>query len=358
MQKVITFEIGYTQYLNHKGEVTQNLPKFALNFDRLLPLYRIMILTRLFDQKSISLQRTGKIGTYASSLGQEAIGAAIGDVMHSEDVFLPTYREYAAQLQRGVKISNILQYWGGDERGMSFSKTQHDFPICVPVASNAPHAVGIGYAIKYRNEPRVVVCVVGDGGTSKGDFYEAINAAGVWQLPIVFVINNNQWAISVPRSLQSHAKTLAQKAIAAGIDGEQVDGNDVIAIRERFSVAVDKARTGNGASVIEALTYRMSDHTTADDATHYRSQQEVEKQKEYDPIDRLRKLLTTSYKWDDKQDKYLIDECALSVEQEVQEYLNTPPQPISSIFDYMYAEAPKELKKQCKQAMQGNKLDA
>ena len=354
MTKVISFEISYTKFVNHLGEIVQDIPKFANNFDHLLSLYRMMVLTRLFDQKAISLQRTGKLGTYASSLGQEAISVAIGDVMHSDDVLLPAYREYGAQFQRGVKISDILLYWGGDERGMRFSNSQHDFPICVPVASHAPHAVGVGYAIKYKNEKRVAVCVVGDGGTSKGDFYEAINAAGVWQLPIVFVINNNQWAISVPRSLQSHAETLAQKAIAAGIQGQQVDGNDVIAVREIFSEAVDRARKGNGPSLIEALTYRMSDHTTADDATHYRSQQEVDEQLKFDPINRLRILLTSKHNWNDMQEKELQNECEQIVESEIDEYLNTPPQSIESIFDYMYAEPTKEITKQRNSAIQGN----
>ena len=353
MTQVISFEISYTQYVNHKGEIVQNLPKFASDTDHLLSLYRIMVLTRLFDQKAISLQRTGKLGTYASSLGQEAIGAAIGDAMNTEDVLLPSYREYAAQFQRGVAMTNILLYWGGDERGMCFSNSKHDFPICVPVASHAPHAVGVGYAMKYRNEKRVAVCVLGDGATSKGDFYEAINAAGVWQLPIVFIINNNQWAISVPRSLQSHAQTLAQKAIAAGIHGEQVDGNDVIAVQERVSTALDNARSGNGPSVIEALTYRMSDHTTADDATHYRSQSEVDKQLEFDPIDRIRKLLIAMHNWTDEQDKELHNKCEHDIENEVQTYLNTPPQSVESIFDYLYAETPKELIKQRQKAIQG-----
>lgn len=353
MSQIIRFEIGYTQYVNHMSEIVQDLPKFAHDSTHLLSLYRMMVLTRLFDQKAISLQRTGKLGTYASSLGQEAIGVAIGDVMHPEDVLLPPYREYGAQLQRGVTISNILLYWGGDERGMCFSNANHDFPICVTIASNAPHAVGVGYAMKYHNEDRVAVCVLGDGGTSKGDFYEAINAAGVWQLPIVFVISNNQWAISVPRSKQTNAQTLAQKAIAAGIYGEQVDGNDVIALRERLSVALEKARNGNGPSIIEALTYRMSDHTTADDATHYRSQHEVDEQLKYDPIDRTRTLLMSMHNWSSEQDKKLHDDCEQIVEDEVQKYLSTPPQPVESIFDYLYAELPKELIKQRQKAIQG-----
>ena len=352
MTQVINFKVGYTQYVNHLGEIVYDLPKFAHYLNHLLSLYRMMVLTRLFDQKAISLQRTGKLGTYASSLGQEAVAVAIGDAMHRDDVLLPTYREYGAQLQRGIKISNLLLYWGGDERGMCFSNAMHDFPISVPVASHAPHAVGVAYAMKYRNQKRVAVCVVGDGATSKGDFYEAINAAGIWQLPIVFVINNNQWAISVPRSSQSHAQTLAQKAIAAGIHGEQVDGNDVIAVRERISTAIDKARSGHEPSVIEALTYRMGDHTTADDATHYRSQEEVEAQKQYDPIYRMRALLISKYNWDDEQENSLQNECEEIVEKEVQEYLDTPPQPLESIFDYLYAETPKQILKQRQQAVE------
>ena len=353
MTQAISFEIGYTQFVNYLGEIVQGLPKFAKNFDHLFSLYRMMVLTRLFDQKAISLQRTGKLGTYASSLGQEAVAVAIGDAMHSKDVLLPAYREYGAQFQRGFRIFDILLYWGGDERGMSFSDAQHDFPICVPVASQAPHAVGVGYAFKYKKEQRVAVCVVGDGGTSKGDFYEAINAAGVWQLPIVFVINNNQWAISVSRSLQSHAETLAQKAIAAGIKGEQVDGNDVIALREVISIAIDKARKGNGPSLIEALTYRMGDHTTADDATHYRSEQEVEEQWKFDPIKRVRTLLISNHGWSDLKEKNLLDECEQVVEIEVEQYLNMPPQALESIFNYMYAEPPKEIIKQRNNAIRG-----
>src|SRR5690606_38354694 len=151
-----------------------------------------------------------------------------------------------------------------------------DFPICVPIATHAPHAVGVAYALKLRRERRVAVAALGDGATSKGDFYEALNGAGVWQLPLVFVIVNNQWAISVPRSAQSRAETLAQKAVAAGVPGEQVDGDDAVAVYDAMRRALAAARDGGGPRVVEALTYRLSDHTTADDAARYRPAHELE----------------------------------------------------------------------------------
>src|SRR6516225_7084584 len=183
--------------------------------------------------------------------------------------------QHCAQLWRGVSLVELFLFWGGDERGSDFAKVREDFPICVPVATHTPHAVGVALAFKLRHQQRVAVCAFGDGATSKGDVAEALNIAGVWHLPLVFVINNNHWAISVPVTQQTAAETLAQKAIAAGIEGEQVDGNDIIAVREAVARAVAKARAGGGPHLIEALTYRLSDHTTADDARRYRSDTDV-----------------------------------------------------------------------------------
>ena len=190
-------------------------------------------------------------------------------------MLVPYAREQGAQLLRGVTLTELFLYWGGDERGSDFGRPREDFPICVPVASHAPHAVGVALAFQLRNERRVAVCVSGDGGTSKGDFYEALNVAGAWRLPAVFVVTNNQWAISLPRSAQSAATTLAQKAIAAGFAGEQVDGNDVIAMRDAVHRALSHARDGAGPHLIEAITYRLSDHTTADNASRYRDDESV-----------------------------------------------------------------------------------
>jgi pyruvate dehydrogenase E1 component alpha subunit len=185
-------------------------------------------------------------------------------------------------------MEQILLYWGGDERGNLFSGPAHDFPYCIPVGSQAPHAAGVAYAFKYRKEPRVAVCLFGDGATSKGDLWEAMNFAGVHKLPVVFVANNNQWAISVPLRLQTASETLAQKAIAAGFVGEQVDGNDVVAMRAASDEAIAAARSGTGPRFIEAMTYRLGDHTTADDAARYRPPEEVQARWKEEPIARLR----------------------------------------------------------------------
>ncbi|MGH8657453.1 MAG: pyruvate dehydrogenase (acetyl-transferring) E1 component subunit alpha [Gammaproteobacteria bacterium] len=357
MSRAASFEIRYTGYLNQHGELNGRVPDIARDPGVLIPYYRIMVLTRTFDTKAIALQRTGKLGTYASALGQEAIGAVVGTLMRPEDVLLTSYREYAAQFLRGVSMVEILRYWGGDERGMDFKVPREDFPICVPVASHACHAVGVATAFKLRREPRVAVCIIGDGATSKGDFYEAINLAGVWNLPVVFVINNNQWAISVPRRAQSAAQTLAQKAIAAGIPGEQVDGNDVIALHEVLSRALDKARTARGPALIEALTYRLCDHTTADDATRYRSKEEVRNAEEKEPIGRLRRYLTRIGAWSTDQEARLLAECTSEVEAAVETYLAAAPQPLTTMFDYLYAKLPRALEEQRAELERGGPND-
>src|SRR5438046_4034388 len=263
---IARFEGRHRNYLAPDGSIARPLPAFASDANLLIALYRSMVLLRLFDKKAVALQRTGRLGTYAVALGQEAVSVGIASAMREEDVLLPSYRDNGALLWRGVKLEEILLFWGGDERGNCFSGPLHDFPFCVPVGSQAPHAAGVAYAFKLRKEPRVAVCLFGDGATSKGDVYEAMNFAGVHTLPLVFVANNNQWAISVPLKLQTASATLAQKAIAAGFAGEQVDGNDVIAVRAAAADAIAAARAGQGPRLIEALTYRLGAPTPAADA--------------------------------------------------------------------------------------------
>ena len=352
MTIVARFEIPYTQILNEQGELCHQLPAFAQNKKRLLELYRTMVLIRAFDKKAIALQRTGKMGTYAPITGQEAISTAIGHAMHKNDVLAPYYRDYAAQIQRGVKMSDILAYWGGDERGSQFENNKEDLPICVPIASQCLHATGVAFAFKYRHQPRVAVTCIGDGGTSEGDFYEAINVAGIWNLPVVFIVNNNQWAISVPLSKQTATQTLAQKAIAAGFSGVQVDGNDVIACRDVIGEAIEKARCGEGPTLIEAISYRLSDHTTADDATRYQPKNEVDEAKPKEPIERFRHFLMTQQFWDESQEKQLNDEVAIAVQQAVDDYTSREPQPITSIFDYHFESLPDYLVEQRAIAME------
>lgn len=346
LKTIAEFKIGYSQFLDPDGKPVGELPEFARDPEQLLRMYRLMTETRVFDTKAINLQRTGKLGTYASSLGHEAAHVGVGAAMREEDCFAPMYREYGAQFWRGVKMSEVLLYWGGDERGNDFSGPAHDFAWCVPIATQCLHAAGAALAFKLRGEPRCAVSVIGDGGTSEGNFYEALNLAAVRKLPAVFVVVNNKWAISVPLSIQTAAETLAQKAVAAGMPGVQVDGNDVIAVRDAMETALARARAGGGPTLVEAVTYRLSDHTTADDASRYRDPAEVEAARGNEPLIRLRKYLGTIGAWDEDQEQALLSQCAEKVEAAVKEYVETPVQPSGAMFDYMYATLPQAMKEQ------------
>lgn len=345
---VAQFEVRYTQILEADGRARCPLPDFAADAQALTSMYEEMLELRLFDAKAVALQRTGRLGTYAACLGQEATTIGIGRAMAPEDVLLGTYRETGTMLARGVRMAEILLYWSGDERGSAYAdpRPQQDFPICVPIATHAPQAVGVAYAFKLRHEPRVAVCVLGDGASSKGDFYEALNGAGVWQVPLVFVVVNNEWAISVPRSAQTHAQTLAQKAIAAGIPGEQVDGNDVVAVRAVMETALRKARAGGGPHVIEALTYRLADHTTADDAGRYRSPADLARAQRLDPLVRLRQHLVRERLWSDAQEAAAREASNARIERAVAEFLAVPPRPPAAMFDHLFAELPAALREQ------------
>jgi 2-oxoisovalerate dehydrogenase E1 component alpha subunit len=337
---VARFDVRRRSYLAPDGRILRTPPDFVVDIQSLVSLYRAMLLTRTFDLKAVSLQRTGRLGTYAVSLGQEAVSVGVASAMRHEDVLLPSYRDNGTLLWRGVEMEEILLYWGGDERGSLSSGPAHDFPFCVPVGSQAPHAAGVAYAFKFRKEPRVAVCLLGDGATSKGDLYEAMNFAGVQRLPLVFVINNNQWAISVPLKLQTASETLAQKAIAAGFRGEQVDGNDVIAVRDAVEEAISGARSGNGPCLIEALTYRLGDHTTADDAARYRPPEEVQARWKEEPIARLRAYLVSQKAWGKAAEEQLSAECQQRVDAAVERYLATGPRAPETMFDHLYAELP------------------
>lgn len=337
---VARFEVRRRGYLATDGKPLRTLPTFAADTSTLVSLYRAMVLTRAFDLKAVSLQRTGRLGTYAGSLGQEAVSVGIASAMDRDDVLIPSYRDNGALLWRGVKMEEILLYWGGDERGSESSGPAHDFPFCVPVGSQAPHAAGVAYALKLRKEPRIAVCLFGDGATSKGDVYEAMNFAGIHKLPLVFVVSNNHWAISVPLRLQTAAQTLAQKAIAAGFPAEQVDGNDVIAVHAAVAEARASACAGNGPRLIEALTYRLGDHTTADDAARYRPPEEVQAHWKEEPITRLRAYLVAQKAWSKTDEERLAADCQERIEASVQRYLTIPPRHPATMFDHLYAQLP------------------
>lgn len=343
MTRVAEFEIHHSAFLGADGEALQPLPHGFDQREILARLYRQMVLTRCFDSKAVNLQRTGRLGTYASSLGQEAVSVGIGHAMRADDVLLPSFREHGTQLYRGVSAEELLLFWGGDERGSDFAATREDFPVCITVGGHAPHAAGVALALKLRGETRASVCVLGDGATSKGEFYEAMNVAGAWQVPLVFVVTNNQWAISTRRTEQSAALTLAQKALAAGFEGEQVDGNDVIAVSAAVADALTEARAGNGPHLVECLTYRLADHTTSDDASRYREDAEVSQWWQQDPLARLRVYLTHQYGWDKPAELRVLEECNQQIDTAAERYLNTPPQAPQSMFEHLYAELPEDL---------------
>ena len=338
MKMVAEFKIHHRQILGPRGETLAPLPSFAQDSAEVLRMYEAMTLVRVFDAKAVNLQRTGQLGTYPSCLGHEAAHVGVGAAMLPMDVLAPVYREFGTQLWRGVTMTEILTYWGGDERGNDFAVPKADFAWCVPIATQTLHAAGAAMAFKIRKEPRCALAYIGDGGTSQGAFYEAINFAGVKSLPLVCVIVNNRWAISVPVAAQTAAATLAQKAIAAGIPAVQVDGNDLVAVREVVGEAVERARGGAGPSVIEALTYRLSDHTTSDDATRYRSAEEVASARQLEPLARTRNFLQARALWDEADEQALRAACSEEVEAAVRQYLATPRQSTDAMFDYLYAQ--------------------
>lgn len=340
MKIIDHFEIPYFQYLNEDGQLAEDAPALAQDTKTLLALYRLMVLVRTMDTKAIALQRTGKLGTYPSTKGQEAVFVGVGHAMEKKDIFVPYYRDIGTLIQRGVRLSQILMYWGGDERGNVYQNST-DFPYSVPVGSQPLHAAGAAYALKYRKEKQAVVSICGEGATSQGDFYEAMNVAGVWKLPVVFIICNNQWAISVPREAQTAAHTIAQKAIAAGFKGEQVDGNDIIAVQHRTAEALRAAREHHEPRLLEMVCYRQHDHTTADDASRYEPKHLREQEWRKEPITRLQNYLKKLNVLNDTIEAEIQAECAAEVDKNVQEYLSLEPQPLESMFDYLYATLPK-----------------
>jgi 2-oxoisovalerate dehydrogenase E1 component alpha subunit len=346
MKHIPVPEIPLRRYIDAAGASINSLPP-SISVSDLLTCYRTMVLIRLFDKKAVALQRTGQMGTYASCLGQEAISTSIGHAMRAEDVFVPYYRDQAAQYLRGVPLHKHLAFWGGDEFGNDFGGAAcQDLPNCVPIATQLGHAAGIASAMKIRGEHRAVVVTCGDGATSRGDFYEAINLAGAWQLPLIVVVNNNQWAISVPQRLQTGAHTIAHKAYAAGIDACRVDGNDTAAMLDAMRMALDTAWHGKGATLIEAVSYRLSDHTTADDATRYRSSEELNRAWEFEPIKRLQTWLHANGHWNEEKEQALVAECTAIVQRETECYLSLPGQRPEDFFDYLYEEVPYALVEQ------------
>jgi pyruvate dehydrogenase E1 component subunit alpha len=324
--------------LDGDGKLDAKLdPKLAPN--DLKRLYRAMVLGRRLDERMLKLQRQGRIGTFAPIKGQEASQLGSAFTLEPTDWMVPSFRETAAMILRGWPIEKILALFAGRLEGGQPGPEQHDLPISIPVSTQLPHAVGIAYGIQYRGENAVVMAYFGDGATSEGDFHEAANFAGVWHVPVIFVCQNNQWAISVPLKKQTNSRTIAQKASAYGFPGIQVDGNDVLAVYAASREAVERARAGQGPTLIECVTYRLGVHTTADDPTKYRTDEEVKFWEQKDPLTRFRAYLEKKKLLEASVEEQVDEEIARAVER----FEAMPPADPLAMFDHAYAELPHDL---------------
>lgn len=349
----LSHRLDYVSILDETGYLDKELEP-NISDELLLELYRAMLLGRRFDERMLNLQRQGRIGTFAPIKGQEAAQMGAIVTLRDTDWMVPSFRETAAELWRGRTLESVLLYFGGYDEGSHVPEGLNNLPISVPVGSQILHAVGLGRAIQYRKQDQVVMVFFGDGATSEGDFHEALNFAAVYQTPVVFVCQNNQWAISIPRAKQTRSETIAQKAIAYGMPGIQVDGNDVLAVHVAAQEAVQRARSGGGPTLIECVTYRLAMHTTADDPTKYRADQEVEDWAKRDPLPRFQKYLTDKGLLDDEKiaalEAEVRDEIQAGVERaerQMQELGN----PLD-MFDHMYAEPTPTLREQREELIQ------
>ncbi len=338
-------KVEHLQILDKDGKVDKELEP-DLSKEELKEMYWYMILARVYDEKAIKLQRQGRFGTYAPCKGQEAAQVGSAYALDEKDWMFPAFRESAAYFVRGFPIWKLTQYWQGDERGSAYEEQPQNFMVSIPVGSQVPHAVGAAWASKKKDDDVASLVYFGDGATSEGDFHEGMNFAGAFGVPCVMVCQNNNYAISLPRDEQTGSETLAQKALAYGFKGIQVDGNDVLAMWKATKQALEKARKENTPTLIEAVTYRREDHTTADDASRYRDEEEVEYWRKRDPIDRFEEYLKDKGIADEEWFKKKKEEAEEKVSDAVDKSEEVEEPAISDIFEYHYSETPKVLKKQ------------
>ncbi len=322
--------------------------------DRTRELHRHMLRARLFDERLLKLQRQGRVGTFAPSYGQEACQVGAMSALTPKDWFVPSFREMAGALYRGAPMKSILLYAMGYEEGSVVPPGARDLPVSIPVGGQSAHAVGLAWAMKLKKDPGIAICYFGDGASSQGIVYEAMNFAGVLRVPTIFFCQNNQWAISTPRRIQTATETIAQKAIASGIQGVQVDGNDLLAVHHVVKEAAELARSTGMSTLIEGITFRSGVHTTADDPSVYRTKAEEEAWVKRDPIDRMRKYLTSRGAWSDAQEKQAEDEINAEIAQAIQEaeaFRAASPSPLR-MFDDTYSFMPPYLARQRAEAAQ------
>lgn len=356
MEKLIrNFDVKYLQILDEEGNCDEkNKPK--ISDDTLREMYRFLILTKSFDDKALKLQRQGRLGTYAPMRGQEACQIGSAFTLNKDDWVFPAFRENGVYMIKGVPADMLYLYWMGDERGMQIPKGINILPVSITVGAHLPHAVGTAMAFSYMKNKNVSVVYFGDGATSEGDFHEALNFAGVFKAPCVFICQNNQWAISVPVKEQTASQTIAQKAIAYGIEGIQVDGNDVFAVYKATSEAVQRARRGEGSTLIECFTYRLADHTTSDDAKRYRNEEEIKIWEKKDPITRFENYLVEEKIINPVIIGKIKAEAEQQIENSVKKAESLKPQNPTEMFGYLYETLTEEMKEQREKSSKENKI--
>jgi pyruvate dehydrogenase E1 component alpha subunit len=333
------------QVLDESGKVNPELEP-SLPPEELKKIYNLMVMARAADNKALKLQRQGRMGTYAPSLGQEGCQVGGGMAVQNGDWIFPHFRDLGLHLTLGFPLKNFYLYWMGNEIGSQIPLDLNIFPMSVPVGSQIPHAVGAGLAAQLKGQNNAVLCCFSDGATSEGDFHEALNFAGVYKTPNVFLCYNNQYAISLPRKKQTAAKTLAQKSIAYGFGGIVVDGNDPLSVYVATREALENARKGKGPTLIEAVTYRMGDHTTSDDASRYRSNEEVEDWGKKNPITRFQIYLKEKGIWNEPYEQGIQDKTSAFIDRAVEEAEQTPSPSVRDIFQSTYKAIPPYLQRQ------------
>lgn len=332
--------------MDETGQIVAAEERPDLSDEDLLEALKFMLFARTADLMSVSYQRQGRLFTLPPNLGQEAIAAAAGRQMSEQDWLVPAFREMGAWLLKGARLSDIFMYWGGYEEGSRFSEAPRFLPSSVPIASQLQHAAGIAYAMKLKKDPGIVFAFVGDGGTSQGDFHEALNFAAVWKVPLITIVQNNQFAISVPVAKQTASKNLAIKSLAYGIPGIKVDGNDYMAVHRVVTEAKEHAKAGLGPVLIEALTYRLGAHTTSDDPSLYRTEEEERIWIQRDPLRRLRLYLAEKGLWQDDLDQKLEAEYRRTIEKEFAVYEGHAAYELADVFQYHYRDMPENLRRQ------------
>jgi len=337
------------QIITPEGEVVGAAPDLPAG--RLLQLYRWMVFGRVTSDRMVALQRQGRMGTFAQLDGQEAANVGMAAPLQAEDWLLGSYREFLAYHVKGVPYFAQLKQWGGD--------IPDDYPLearCIPfqivLGTQLLHAVGIAQAINYQDKPHVALVGCGDGATSEGDFNEALNFAGVYKAPVIFVVQNNGWAISTPRSKQTAAPSIADRGVGYGVPACRVDGNDVLAVYQVVDEAITRARAGEGPTLIEAVTYRMGAHTTADDPTKYRPDEELEKWAKRDPIARFRAFLTNRNLLSEAEDEQIHKDADAEFSEALAEYEALPPRHPRQHFQYIFGNMTPQLERQQTQLLQ------